>query len=445
MADPTSLFYNYDTMKITGLTSGSVKHLIALPQSTSTNLKYKNVQYSAIHLFFYKTSSPAEPKYYMIIQNLVSGSDAKHNAILFAIELISGASTATEVDKILNGTETSVEITLNNQVTDGGDIDIVSTSNSIYVITLRTKMSVLQSSYSDLNTKGFLTKDSTEIKNFLTNFDEYLPKGGTDASPGKVRKTILDWQIDCTLLGEDSEYAETVVANSDNTSIMDNLQLAFVLILIVSGIYLATPAIFQRLVLPIAISHSAVALPLKSIDIYWTVVGFFAILVLFIYGIAAKQNMMYFILICIFLLFLAAKSVITNNLGNFYGTEIDQSTLSSDFKRMFDTEIQATPSLNPDMFAAFIGGTKLGGFLSFTIICLFISISLMSGALGAIKFASDANNPQRSEFERSVSKSKGDAIFYSCFFIGLFMAFVGMLFMHTDVFGVIGSILYGNK
>jgi hypothetical protein len=197
------------------------------------------------------------------------------------------------------GNETTTSFTLNDHIISGEtayDSDV--TTKGARTITIDTPLVV----------------QSNMVNNVVTSISD-LHIGNKDSGYKECNpiKQVLDWNVTCSLVGEDSSSGTTQysASNPDN---MDGMVIIIVLLMIVSGIYMMMPVIYLQFI--VGIARTRISAPLNSIDKFWTFVCFLALIALLIVGVATKKNTYYFVFVCIFLLFFSSKKWISDNVGN---------------------------------------------------------------------------------------------------------------------------------
>jgi hypothetical protein len=313
------VYYNFDKTTITGLTPTSAKASIGLKQSEppTTNIRYLDTNYCQQNVYICKDGN----NYYCVVLN-VDDIHAPTRFVYFAIKLKpsetkpSAGASLTDFDQLYSASSSSVSVTLNSYLKDGDKASVYTDKQSGYITILASSPITMTNQISASN-----VMQSTNITG--------LRFGGSDNAI--IKKSILDWNIDCTLAGEDGEEVEV---SSKSPDFVHDVMIFTILGIIMASTYAFIPVFYRSVIIPLK--------SLQSIDTYWSIISIVTLIMLLAYAIESKDNNWYFVFLSYLLIWISAKFSIKNNIGDISKTSGEGSIAGSDSNTVFTIIIMAT-------------------------------------------------------------------------------------------------------
>jgi hypothetical protein len=357
-----TVFYNFDRLTITpGKTK--TQSIVATQTTPFINIEYNKVPYFISSVYFCLHTGDNNP--YFIIKT-TADPQASAKCIYFAIPLTTSTDSTyvnTDIDKLF-AAESAVTINLSGCIKDGDSAKIYTASNGWSTVVLDTPY-VVKTAFTSAT-----VMNTTDIENLT------LSGNSTSAT---ITKQIFDWNMECTLVGEDEAGGQVnVVPRRIDT--MDTMALLVIIMLVVTSVYLAVPIIYKYYIIPIAKTRQN--MPLASIEMYWSTVIGFALISFALFGLKMKQPAYYFYAFTFGLILFICKKWVRDNIGNVY----------SENKAEINVDFTANPKLgtgphgiDPGYFSVFATSSGEINFKAmiamFLTICIPIPI-LMAGISG---------------------------------------------------------------
>lgn len=389
-----TVYYNFDSVMLNlGGTEPNRKaqSISAIQPNPTTNIQYNNTPYFMNNVYFCKDTS--EQKTYFVVKS-TADPDADGKCIYFAIPVVSNTDPTaepTEIDKIFQGVK-PVTVNLSGFLTDGDPAKIYVASNEWPTVIVGMEYAV--------------KSNFTDITVMKADTIEHLTLSGTNSTPATIRKHIFDWNMNCTLVGEDEAGGEVNVPTV-RVDTMDTIALLVMLLLVVSSFYLSVPIIYKYYIVPIAKSGRK-DLPLASIDMYWTAITVLIIISFAVFGIKSKQPSYYFFAFTVGLILFISKKWVRENIGNIYSD--NKAGINVDFTA--DSATSNTPKgIDTGYFSVFT--TDSGGMNYKAIIAVFITLSAYLG----INISSAVSETTDSKFSSAIISFMGLSIFTTAMFM----------------------------
>jgi hypothetical protein len=293
-----NVYYNYEPLTIPGLSTGSLNTIIESKYpAVITNIKYNDEAYFMQKMYFHKPS-PSNSTVWLVLQH---NSDPNMNAgktLYLAAQIEpNGKNTDTGIDTIFKSINAkNIELTINNDLTDGGNAKI-NESNGKITIALTDTIKVTTA---DLT--GFTFYASTIVD---LNLDTSSPNA-------LMRKSILDWAMSCEMVGEGSED-KTEATKPPTSDLMDNINMIMAMVLIVGALNIAAPEIYKYVIGPILVSNNDNK-PITSLHLLWAVSFGLLIMELIIFGASGKGASFYYLALMLMLMWVSIDKSLSDNL-----------------------------------------------------------------------------------------------------------------------------------
>jgi hypothetical protein len=384
-----TVFYNFDRLTITpGKTK--TQSIVATQTTPFINIEYNKVPYFISSVYFCLHTGDNNP--YFIIKT-TADPQASAKCIYFAIPLTTSTDSTyvnTDIDKLF-AAESAVTINLSGCIKDGDSAKIYTASNGWSTVVLDTPY-VVKTAFTSatvMNTTGI----------------ENLTLSGSNPLQATITKQIFDWNMECTLVGEDEAGGQVnVVPRRIDT--MDTMALLVILMLVVSSFYLAVPIIYKYYIIPIA--KTRMNMPLASIDIYWSSISILAIIAFAIFGLKTKQTAYYFYAFTIGIILVISKKWVHENIGNVYSENKAEINVDFTANQKFGTGPHGIDSDYFSVFTTQSGGMNLKAIIStfFTMIIFLVTF-----------LYSNLEEISNSKFSSSIISFIGLAIFTTSMFM----------------------------
>jgi hypothetical protein len=289
----STVYFNFPEITLEGTVD--VGNQIALNDNRVTNIKYKDINYSAHDLYI--TDVPGGEPNYLIIKCLSDINNSESNYVYVVIPLIQSDpndKNRSDIDNIIDKpiSDTISKFELNKYIKDYGKCNIFIDDSSPVTISLGLDSAIPIQSYK--GTKTFYGKDKLVGININTP-----QKNGT--ANGSLKKQDMDWIMSCELLTEDGPTEKKKV---DPGSTATTITL-FLMVIMVSGCaYIGGPIIYTELGM-FKMAEQVLGGNHYSINIYCRITLFFVALLCLIQGSIANGKMLLFMSMALVLSYFA--------------------------------------------------------------------------------------------------------------------------------------------
>jgi len=320
-----NVYYNYEQLTIPGLSKDSLKTVIESKYpAVITNIKYNDEAYFMQKMYFYKPS-PSNPAIWLVLQHNSDPNMNSGKTLYLAAQIEPNGSNDTDIDILLKASSnTNIDLTLNNDLTDGGNAK-VSVSNSKITVALQ-------------NTVKVKTGDLTGISFYTYTIEDLVLD--TSNPNALMRKSILDWAMSCEMVGEGPED-KTQATTLPTSGLMDNINMIMAMVLIVGGLNLTAPEIYKYCITPILQSNND-GKPITSLHLLWAVSFGLLIIELIIFGASGKGASFYYLALMLMLMWFSIDKSLTDNLvsngANMFNVDtitVGKTVLVNDMKSYF--------------------------------------------------------------------------------------------------------------
>lgn len=293
-----SVYYNYEPLTIPGLSKDSLKTVIESKYpAVITNIKYNDEAYFMQKMYFHKPS-PSNPTIWLVLQHNSDPNMNSGKTLYLAAQIQpKGKDVDTGIDGIFKSSSAkSIELILNNDLTDGGNAKI-SISNGKITVALTDTIKI---NTTDFNGLSFYTSTIEDL-----NLDTGSPNA-------LMRKSILDWAMSCEMVGEGPED-KTEATKPPTSDLMDNINMIMAMVLIVGALNIAAPEIYRYVIGPILESNTGDK-PITSLHFLWAVSFGLLIIELIIFGASGKGASFYYLALMLMLMWVSIDKSLSDNL-----------------------------------------------------------------------------------------------------------------------------------
>jgi MFS family permease len=309
------VFYNLDTVTIGPISSTNSAITQIKSPSIVSNLKIDEQVFYMTTMYIYRPTGTPNTQTYFVIEMIDDPNKLKGKRLYLVAEIKYGGTrpagtTSLPLDTLLAAT--SVEPASSTWLINDNIVD-AKTARMFEDPTDGSRTIILNRDFHSIVTKDASISVDKCYTSGLANI--ILSSNTIPAQTVIMRKSIIDWNINCELQGEDEDSNNSIKVDADITPYSILLTMTSIAG-IAAALYSTTPSIFRSIIIPLAKEYNNGGLALFSISVVWNIVLGLIILQLFIFGLTGASETFFYLFFGALIIWFLCNKAVKDNFGS---------------------------------------------------------------------------------------------------------------------------------